>query len=109
MAYSLNNVVVIGRLTFEPNTKQVGTGLTEFSIAVHDGKYAQTGKDRAAFITCKAWGKTSEIASQYHKGDMVSVEGKISQDKWESNDGQQRSKLYITAYKVILLKERGVK
>lgn len=108
MAYSLNNVVVIGRLTFEPNTKQVGTGLTEFSVAVNDGK-EQSGKDRATFITCKAWGKTSEIASQYHKGDMVSVEGKISQDKWESNDGKQMSKLYITAYKVILLKERGVK
>ncbi len=97
-----NSVVMVGRLTREPEQKYTASGmaLVNFGIAVADG-YGD--KRKTLFVEVTAWDKTSEACAQYlNKGSSVLVSGKLSLDTWEK-DGQKRSKHYITAFNVQFL------
>lgn len=98
---SYNKVILVGHLTRDPETRQVGTesGVTSFSIAVNESWKNAAGEkqERVAFIDCEAWNKTGSIIMQYFaKGKPILVEGKIQQDNWEDKQtGAKRSKLKV--------------
>ena len=94
-----NNVIIVGRLTRDPETKTVGEyRIVEFSLAVGERK-----KDETSFFEVKAWGKLAEIVSQYaSKGKQILVSGRLKQDRW-NKDGKNFSKVYINAETVQLL------
>lgn len=91
----INNVVLVGRLTKDPELKrtQSGTSVCSFTLAVNRKTQAQ-GQPDADFIGCVAWNKTAEIMEQYlHRGSLIGVEGHIQTRNYENQQGQR---VYIT-------------
>ena len=98
----MNVVCLIGRLVRDPELKYTksGKGVAEFSIAVD-----RWGKsDEADFFDCVAWENLGEsVAANLTKGRLVGVNGYLRQDKWQNAEGQNRSKVCITAHQVDFL------
>lgn len=98
MANDLNRVVLIGRLTRDPELKHVGEStLCNFSIA-NGRTYKANGEKREEthYFDCELWGKLADILKQYaFKGTQVMVEGKLKQSTWDDPNGGKRSKVSI--------------
>lgn len=91
----INKVVLIGRLTKDPElrTTQSGTSVCSFNLAVNR-KIQQQGQPDADFISCVAWGKSADNMTTYlHKGSLIGVEGRI---QTRSYDNQYGNRVYIT-------------
>ena len=93
----LNNVSLVGRLTKDPNIRQVGNNGSQtasFTLAVDRNYKNQQGKREADFIQCVAWNKTAELIGQYfHKGSPIGVEGRIQTRNYENKNGDR---VYVT-------------
>lgn len=90
----VNRVILVGRLTKDPELRrtQSGKSVASFTVAVNR-RYGQ--QDQADFINCVAWEKTADFLSQYaKKGAMVSVEGRISTRNYD--DVSTGKKVYVT-------------
>ena len=79
----MNKVILVGRLTADPELRQTQSGIAScrFTVAV-DRRFADknTGERQADFITCQAWRQTAEFVSRYfNKGKMIAVEGSLRQ------------------------------
>lgn len=103
MAKSINQVILMGRLTRDPEQRTTTTGKTiaSFSIAVDRG-----GQDDAAdFFDVTAWEKLGELVMQYlGKGRRVLVQGRLRQDSWDDKEtGKKRSRVEVTATEVTFL------
>ena len=86
----MNNVILMGRLTADPELRQTQSGIAScrFTIAV-DRKYADknTGERQADFITCVAWRQTAEFVSRYFsKGSMIAVSGSLRTGKYQDKN-----------------------
>ena len=89
----MNRVILMGRLTHDPELKQTnnGTSTTSFTVAVD--RYSADGDGSADFIRCVAWKRQAEaIANYFGKGRMILVEGNIKTGSYEK-DGH---KVYTT-------------
>lgn len=90
-----NRVIIMGRLTADPELRQTegGKGYCQITVAV-DRDYTPQGQEKKAdFISVVAWEKTAEFISKYfYKGKMILVEGSLRLRSYEK-DGQKR---YIT-------------
>lgn len=98
----LNVVVLIGRLVADPEAKytQDGTAVTNFSLAV-DRRF---NRDETDFFDVVCWRKLAEtVAQNLRKGRLVAVQGRLQQDRWETQEGQKRSKVVIVADEVRFL------
>ena len=97
----INSVVLMGRLTAEPELRstQSGTSLTRFTIAVN--RYSKDGENKTDFIDVTAWRKTAEFVSRYfHKGSMIALQGSIQTDNYTDRDGNKRKSFQIVANNV---------
>ena len=85
----MNKVVLVGRLTRDPETRQAGeTTVTRFSIAV-DRRYKHEGGQSADFPSVVAFGKTAEFVEKYfHKGMKIALEGRLQTGSYEK-DGKR--------------------
>lgn len=99
----INNVVLMGRLTADPELKttQSGISVTSFSIAV-ERNYAPKGQERQTdFINVVAWRQTAEFVTRYfHKGSMIAVEGSIQTRKYQDKNGNNRVAVEVVANQV---------
>ena len=107
MAGDLNRIMLIGRLTRDPELRQIqsGTSLCRFSIA-NNRIYSQNGerKEEVSFFNCTAWGRLAEIVHQYcRKGKQVGVEGRLRHYSWQDNDGKKNSSVEVVAEQLQLL------
>lgn len=96
MASDINRVVLIGRLTSDPELKTTngGTSWTSFSLAVNRSQKDGSGyKDVVSFFPCVAWGKYpgETIANHCKKGQRIGIEGRLQQRSWEDKNGGKRS------------------
>lgn len=85
----MNKVVLIGRLTADPEIYTYGDGkiLAKYTLAV-DRNMGGTGERQADFIPCAAFGKGGEFARKYlHKGMKIAVEGRINVSRYIKDDG----------------------
>lgn len=103
MAKSINQVILMGRLTRDPEVRTTTTGktITSFSLAVDRG-----GQDDATdFFEITAWEKLGELVSQYlSKGRRCLVQGRLRQDSWDDKEtGKKRSKVEVVASDVTFL------
>lgn len=76
----MNKVVLIGRLTADPELRQTQSGVStcRFTVAVNRKFKNQNGEYDADFISCTAWRQTAEFVSKYFsKGKMIAVEGPL--------------------------------
>jgi single-strand DNA-binding protein len=107
----VNNVVLIGRLTRDATLKSTtsGTAVTKFSIAVNKRrKVGDTFKDEAQFFDIVVWGKLAESLNNYLiKGKQVAITGEMTQERWSGDDGQNHSKVTVTAATIQLLSGSG--
>ncbi|MBO6179804.1 MAG: single-stranded DNA-binding protein [Selenomonadaceae bacterium] len=95
----MNRVVLVGRLTRDPELRMTpnGTPVCTFSIAV-DRRFArrseENGQPTADFIPIVTWQKTAEFCNQYFsKGRRIGLEGRIQTRNYEAKDGTKR---YVT-------------
>ena len=96
----LNKVILMGRLTRDPELKRTGTGtaVTSFSIAVDRDFKDQNGKKETDFIDVVAWRNTAEFVSKYFtKGRMAAVEGRLQIRDWTDKDGNKRRNAEVIA------------
>lgn len=109
----MNNVVLIGRLTRDPELRylQNGTALCKFNLAVDRGlskekkqEAESKGWQTADFINITVWGKMGENAATYlAKGRLVAVQGKIQTGSYEAEDGTRRYTTEVVANNVEFL------
>lgn len=100
-----NKVVLIGRLTRDPELKftQNGKAVTSFSIAV-DRTYKREGQPEADFFRTAVWGKQAESCAKHlYKGSLVAVDGRIEINKYTDKDGNERTSVDVTANDVRFL------
>ncbi|ARF14307.1 MULTISPECIES: single-stranded DNA-binding protein [Sporosarcina] len=88
----INRVVLVGRLTKDPELKytQTGIAVTRFTLAVNRAFANAQGEREADFITCVAWRKQAEnIANYLRKGSLAGVDGRIQTGSFEGQDGKR--------------------
>ena len=94
----LNKVLLQGRIAKDITVRytQNSIAVAGFALAVEQD-FSGEGKKRGVdFIGCTAWKKTAEVIGKYcSKGDMIIVQGRINQKKYEDTDGAQKSKLDV--------------
>ncbi len=111
MASDINKVVLIGRLTKDPELKytQNGSAVSNFSIA-NNRSYTVAGekKEMTSFFNCIAWGKSGEVIVQYcKKGQRIAIEGRLQQRSWEDQSGGKRSVVEIVVENFQFLTAKG--
>lgn len=94
----INTVIIMGRLTANPELRQTQSGVNvlSFTVAV-DSKFAnQNGERVTNFIHCVAWRHTSEFIAKYFvKGQMIAIEGNLQSRNFVDKNGNNRSVLEV--------------
>lgn len=96
----LNRIVIMGRLTRDPELRRTGSGtpVTSFSLAVDRDFKSQDGQRETDFIDVVAWRGTAEFVSKYFtKGRMAVVEGRLQIRDWTDNNGGKRRSAEVVA------------
>lgn len=91
----INNVVLVGRLTKDPELKQTSSGIyfSNFTLAVNRSFKNDSGETEADFINCIVWRNQAENLCKYmKKGSQIGVEGRIQTRSYETEEGMR----YIT-------------
>ena len=100
----LNHIVLMGRLTRDPELRRTGTGIAvaSFSLAVdRDFGSKETGEKETDFIDIVAWRNTAEFVSKYFtKGRMAIVEGRLQTRDWTAKEGNKRVATEVVAENV---------
>ena len=96
----LNKIILMGRLTRDPELRRTGSGtaVTSFSLAVDRDFKSQSGEKETDFIDIVAWRSTAEFVSKYFtKGRMAVVEGRLQIRDWTDRDGGKRRSAEVVA------------
>lgn len=96
----LNHIVVMGRLTRDPELRKTASGVsvTSFTVAVDRDFSQQDGKKETDFLDVVAWRNTAEFAAKYFtKGRMAIVSGRLQIRNWEDKEGNKRRTAEILA------------
>ncbi len=105
----LNRVILMGRLTADPELKTTPNGIsvTSFSIAV-DRTYVKSGEERKAdFINIVCWRQSAEFVCRYFgKGSLIAVEGQLQSRSYQAKDGSNRYVVEVIADNVHFTGER---
>ena len=99
---NLNKVLLIGRLTRDPELRFTpgGTALAEFGLAVNRQWTDQSGqkKESTCFVDIQAWGRQGELINQYmKKGRQIFIEGRLDFSEWQDKDGKKRSRIRVVS------------
>jgi len=111
MARSVNQVIIMGNLTRDPELRQTPSGqsVVSFSLALNRSYKDQSGEWQEAtdYIDVAAWGPLAERVAQYMtKGRRALVQGRLQSRSWEQ-EGQKRTKVEVLANDVTFLDGRG--
>lgn len=98
---ALNCVVLFGRLTKNPELKQLSSGASvcRFTVAC-DRAFVnkQTNERESDFIECQAWRGAAEfVARWFKKGDAITVEGSLRNNNWVDNEGKKHYSYIVNA------------
>ena len=97
----LNHIVIMGRLTRDPELRRTGSGIAvaSFTLAVdRDFGKNENGERETDFIDCVAWRQTGEFVSKYFtKGRMAVVSGRLQIRSWNDKDGNKRRTAEVVA------------
>ena len=103
---SINRVVISGNLTKDAEKRETSSGLAvlSFSVAVNERrKKGDEWEDYANFVDCVLFGTRADGLSKIlKKGNRVCVEGHLRYSKWETEEGQKRSKLEVIVDEIVL-------
>ena len=107
----LNKWLGIGRLTSDPERKDVGSGKvkTTFAIAVNRKYKDHSGElqEEVTYVPIVCWGSLAENVAKYQtKGKRVYVEGRLRIDSFENAEGERKKVVEVSAYSVLFLDSR---
>lgn len=91
----MNVVSLIGRMGNDPQLQHTANGksVLEFRLAVESPV-----SDTPDWITIVVWGKDAEVIAEHKRqGDQIAVTGRLTSQQWETDDGQRRSTVKVTA------------
>lgn len=114
VVFFLNNVMLIGRLTRDPELRYIpstGTPVARFRLAVDRGlsrekkqEMGAKGQPTADFINIVVWGKQAENCANYlQKGRLAAVQGRLQSSSYDAKDGTKRYVVEVVANKVEFL------
>jgi len=106
----INNVVLVGRLTKDPDLRytQSGTAVANFTLAVNRTFTNQDGEREADFINCVIWRKAAEnLANMVGKGAQIGVTGRIQTRNYENKEGQRVFVVEVVAENFQMLESRN--
>lgn len=98
----MNKVILIGRLTADPELKQTQSGIAScrFTVAVNRPKYKDNAQE-TDFINVQTWRGTAEFVNKYfEKGKMIVVDGSIRNNNYEDKNGVKHYSMAVLADKV---------
>lgn len=103
----MNHVVLIGRLTRDPELRYVGDSkkaVAKFTLAVDRDFVGKDGQKQTDFINIEAWNKTAENCSNYlSKGSLIAIFGSIRIENYENQQGEKRYATKIIANSIRFL------
>lgn len=109
---NLNKVLLIGRLTRDPESKSTksGAGVVTFGLAVNRTYTRQESGEKVeetCFLDMEAWGRQGETIARYmKKGRQIFIEGRLKFDSWEK-DGQKQSKIRVVVENFQFIDSQG--
>jgi single-strand DNA-binding protein len=106
----LNRVVLIGRLTRDPELRytQNGVAIASFILAVDRNYKNANGERETDFIPCVVWRQLAELCAEYlAKGKLAAVDGRMQVRSYEGQDGQRRYVTEVIAENVRFLSPKG--
>lgn len=106
----INRVVLVGRLTRDPELRKANSGLpvASFSIAVDNRMKNPDGTRGTTFMNCSIFGNQAENVVKFtRKGSMVGVEGSLNQRNFTRQDGSKGSVIEVIADRVAFLEPKG--
>lgn len=108
---SFNRVIIAGRLTRDPELKQVGASqVCRLGLASNrQFKNKQTGvmEQDVCFVDVDVWGVQAESTNQYlQKGSPVLIDGRLKFDQWKDSEGTVKNRHSIVAERVVFLGSR---
>jgi single-strand DNA-binding protein len=109
---NVNKVILVGRLTRDPDMRTTPTGqsVATLGMATNNHWTDKSGQkqEKTEFHTVVLWGRLAEIAGQYlRKGSLIYIEGSLKTRKWQDKDGQDRYTTEIVADHMQMLGQRG--
>lgn len=107
MSANFSKVILLGRLTRDPEVRYTtgGTAVTTLSLAVNRRiKRNDNWEEEVSFFDVVVFGRRAETSAEYlKKGSQALIEGELVQRRWETQDGQKRSKVEVNARDVQFL------
>lgn len=106
----MNRVVLVGRLTRDPDLRYTPSGLAvaNFTVAANRPFKNQQGEQEADFINCVIWRKPAESLANYmKKGSLIGVDGRIQSRSYDGADGKRVYVTEVLAESVQFLEPRG--
>ena len=106
----LNQIVIVGRLTSNPEVvkSEDGKERSQITLAVPRSYKNADGEYETDFVDCVLWGGVATNTSEYcKKGDIVGVKGRIQTNNYETDDGEKRKSTQIVAEKVTFLSSKS--
>lgn len=113
MASDMNDVILEGRLTADPETRLLPSGSKVAKFRIANNKYRPVADfDEAnpeyrkftTFMAVDAWNSLAEKCQTLQKGSRVRITGQLKQEQWESADGDPRSRIVLNAQTVLHMK-----
>lgn len=98
----INSIIIMGRITAQPELRQTSSGLsvTSFTVAV-DRAFSKDGEKQTDFIPVVAWRNTADFVTKYFgKGSMIAVEGSLQTRNYEDKEGNKRTAFEVLADQV---------
>ena len=105
----INRVVLVGRLTRDPELrKTINSAVASFTIAVDNRLKGPNGEKTTSFIPCVAWNQQAENTVKFvRKGSLVGVEGRLNQRTYDSKDGRKVQIIEVICDTVQFLEPKG--
>lgn len=103
----MNSIQLVGRAGSEPDLKTLNDGenrVAKVSMAISGWK---KGEKTTSWIQIETWNKSADTLKNYvKKGDQFGIVGRIEEQKWQTESGQERSKLIVIADRIELLSNK---
>ena len=107
----MNNVVLVGRLTKDPELRYIpgsGTPVATFTLAINRDYKNKDGSTPVDFIPVEIMGKPAEFVANYiTKGRLAGVQGSIRVDRYETPDGEKRTFTKVTGRNIQALESKS--
>jgi single-strand DNA-binding protein len=105
---SYNKVILMGNLTRDPEVRYLPSGMAvcDMALAVNESYKNKEGEtvEQTCFVDVVVWSRQAETCGEYlRKGSPVMLDGRLQLDKWQTKEGEPRSKLRVRADRVQFL------